>query len=166
VHGIALPPNKLDAPPPRRLKGQFSRIEHQSQAYQRRQAPHVLTELALQLPAGIHSVYYYDTIGNVSTSHLQVAPSPSQGGLPGRNSLLEIRPRYPLLGGWNYSFTLGWDSPLEDYAGWDAQNGKYVVGIPIMTLFGGSVVEDAEVKVVLPEASTYVLKPRSTLILN
>lgn len=113
-----------------------------------------MTELALKLPAGIHSVYYYDTIGNVSTSHLRVAPSPSQGGLPGRSSLLELRPRYPLLGGWNYSFTLGWDSPLGDYAGWDAKEGRYVVEVPIMTLFGGAVVEDAEVKVVLPEAST------------
>ena len=137
-----------------RLKGQFSRLEHQAQAYQHRPAPHVLTELALQLPAGIHSAYYYDTIGNVSTSHLRVAPSQSQGGLPGRNSLLEIRPRYPLLGGWNYSFTLGWDSPLEDYTGWDAEKGRYIVGVPIMTLFGGSVVEDAEIKVILPEAST------------
>jgi len=137
-----------------RLKGQFSRLEHQAQAYQRRPAPHVLTEISLQLPAGIHSAYYYDTIGNVSTSHLRVAPSQSQGGLPGRNSILELRPRYPLLGGWNYSFTLGWDSPLENYAGWDAEKGRYIVSVPIMTLFGGSVVEDAEVKVILPEAST------------
>jgi oligosaccharyltransferase complex subunit alpha (ribophorin I) len=116
-------------------------------------APHVLTELALQLPAGIHSTYYYDTIGNVSTSHLRVAPPQSQGGLPGGISILELRPRYPLLGGWNYSFTLGWDSHLEDYAGWDAEKGRYIVSVPIMTLFGGSVVEDAEVKVILPEAS-------------
>ena len=137
-----------------RLKGQFSRLEHQAQTYQHRPSPHVLTELALQLPPGINSVYYYDTIGNVSTSHLRVVPSQSQGGLPGRSSVLELRPRYPLLGGWNYSFTLGWDSPLEDYSGWDAEKGRYVVSVPIMTLFGGSVVEDAEIEVILPEAST------------
>jgi len=139
-----------------KLKGHFSRIEHQAQAFQNRRAPHVLTELALQLPAGIHSAYFYDTIGNVSTSHLRVAPSQSQGGLPGRNSLLELRPRYPLLGGWNYSFTLGWDSSLGDYAGWDAEKGRYIVSVPIMTPFGGTVIEDAEVKVILPEASTDV----------
>lgn len=137
-----------------RLKGQFSRLEHQAQSYRRRPAPHVFTELTLQLPAGIHSAYYYDTIGNVSTSHLRVAPPQSQGGLPGDVSILELRPRYPLLGGWNYSFTLGWDSPLEDYAGWDAEKGRYIVSVPIMTLFGGTVIEDAEVKVILPEAST------------
>jgi oligosaccharyltransferase complex subunit alpha (ribophorin I) len=67
---------------------------------------------------------------------------------------LELRPRYPLLGGWNYSFTLGWDSPLGDYAGWDAEKGRHIVSVPIMTLIGGAVVEDAEVKVILPEAST------------
>jgi len=138
------------------LKGHFSRLEHQAQAFQHRQAPHILTELALQLPAGIHSAYFYDTIGNVSTSHLRVAPSPSQGGLPGKNSLLELRPRYPLLGGWNYSFTLGWDSPLGDYVGWDAEKGRYILSVPITTLFGGAVVEDVEVKIILPEASTDV----------
>jgi hypothetical protein len=35
-----------------------------------------------------------------------------------------------------------------------ADKGRYTVGVPIMTLFGGPVVEDAEVKVILPEAST------------
>jgi oligosaccharyltransferase complex subunit alpha (ribophorin I) len=58
------------------------------------------------------------------------------------------------LGGWNYTFTLGWDSHLADYAGWDAEKGRYVTAVPIMTLVGGSVVEDAEVKIILPEAST------------
>jgi len=43
---------------------------------------------------------------------------------------------------------------LEDYSGWDAEKGRYVVSVPIMTLFGGSVIEDAEIEVILPEAST------------
>ena len=67
---------------------------------------------------------------------------------------MELRPQYRLLGGWNYSFNLDMDSPLEDYAGWDAEKERYIPGVPIMTILGGSVVEDAEVKVISPEAPT------------
>jgi oligosaccharyltransferase complex subunit alpha (ribophorin I) len=58
------------------------------------------------------------------------------------------------LGGWNCSFALDWDSPLEDYAEWDAEKGRYILGVSTMILLGSSVVEDAEVKVISPEAST------------
>ena len=135
------------------LKGHFSRLEHQSQAYFGRPGPHVLPSLQLHLPAGIHDVYYYDLVGNVSTSALRTAPSIPKGAEANRFSVLEMRPRYPIMGGWNYSFTLGWDSPLADYAGFDSKTGKYVVGVPIMTVIPGTVIDDAEVKIVLPEGA-------------
>ncbi|TBU32897.1 oligosaccharyl transferase alpha subunit [Dichomitus squalens] len=137
-----------------RLKGHFSRLEHQSQAYFGKAAPHVLPSLQLHLPAGIHDVYYYDLVGNVSTSHLRTTPSSPKGTEANRFSFLELRPRYPLLGGWNYSFTLGWDSSLADYAGYDSKTGKYVVGVPIMTVIPSVVVDDAEVAIILPEGAT------------
>jgi oligosaccharyltransferase complex subunit alpha (ribophorin I) len=58
------------------------------------------------------------------------------------------------MGGWNYSFTLGWDSPLADSVSWDKNNGGYIVYIPIMTLIPGAVIDDAEVKIILPEGAT------------
>lgn len=108
----------------------------------------------LHLPAGIHSAYFYDLVGNVSTSRLRTAPSIPKGSEVKQSSVLELRPRYPVLGGWNYSFTLGWDSPLEDYAGYDKSTGKYVVSVPIMTVVPDMVVDDAEVSIVLPEGAT------------
>lgn len=71
--------------------------------------------------------------------------------------MLELRPRYPLMGGWNYSFTLGWDAPLDNSAGWDPVGQRYVLGVPIMTALPGSVVDDGEVLIVFPEGATYVL---------
>ncbi len=59
-----------------------------------------------------------------------------------------------MLGGWNYSFTLGWDSPLEDYGGWQKESGKYLVGIPVQTLMPSAVVDEAEIKIILPEGAT------------
>jgi oligosaccharyltransferase complex subunit alpha (ribophorin I) len=107
--------------------------------------------MLLYLPAGISNVYYYDLIGNVSTSKLRSTPSVSRSVKSPQYSLLEIKPRYPLMGGWNYSFTLGWDSPLQDSANWDAKNGRYIVGVPVMTHIAGAVINDAEIKVILPE---------------
>ncbi|KAH9951690.1 oligosaccharyl transferase alpha subunit [Amylocystis lapponica] len=138
------------------LKGHFSRLEYQSANFFGRPAPHIIPGLTLHLPAGIRSPYYYDLIGNVSTSHLRTTPSASRSLQGSQFSVLELRPRYPLLGGWNYSFTLGWDSPLADSAGYDARTGKYLVGVPVMTPFPGAVVDDAELKVILPEGATDV----------
>ncbi|KAI0080902.1 oligosaccharyl transferase alpha subunit [Panus rudis PR-1116 ss-1] len=135
------------------LKGHFSRLEYQSAAYFGHPAPHALPGLTLHLPPGIHDVYYYDLIGNVSTSRLRTVPSVPKGSQSNQYSILELRPRYPVFGGWNYSFTLGWDSPLRDSAGYDKTTGKYIVGVPVMTPIPGAVVDEAEVKIILPEGA-------------
>ena len=92
--------------------------------------------------------------GNVSTSAFRGAPSVAKGAQGTQFSVFEFRPRYPMLGGWNYTFTLGWDSPLEDYAGWDSENQRYLVGIPVQTIIPTAVVDEHEVKIVLPEGAT------------
>lgn len=112
--------------------------------------------MALHLPPGVHDVYYYDLNGNVSTSKLHPAPSVPKGTTSNLYTLFEMRPRYPVMGQWNYSFTLGWDSPLQDYAGWDKTNGKHIVAVPLLTQVPGAVVNDAEIKIILPEGATYV----------
>lgn len=139
-----------------RLKGHFSRLLHQTQAFNQRIAAHILTQFALHLPAGIHDAYYYDLVGNVSTSNLRIAPSPQKGALTTQSSFLELKPRYPIMGGWNYSFTVGWDAPLADSARYDAKEDRYIVGVPVMNLLVGAVVEDVDIKIVLPEAATCV----------
>ncbi|KAF4619525.1 hypothetical protein D9613_005085 [Agrocybe pediades] len=139
-----------------KLKGHFSRLDHQTQAFYKRPAPHVLPALTLHLPSGIRNAYYYDTIGNVSTSRLRTAPSVPKNKLGTQFSVLEFKPRYPILGGWNYSFTLGWDAPLADYASYDKSTGRYIVEVPIMTPILGAVVNDEELTVILPEGATDV----------
>jgi oligosaccharyltransferase complex subunit alpha (ribophorin I) len=60
------------------------------------------------------------------------------------------------MGGWNYTFTLGWDAPLADSARWDAKEERYIVGVPFWTPIPGAVVDDAETSIILPEGATYV----------
>jgi len=139
----------------RRLKGHFSRLEHQGQSYFKRPSAHVIPGLSLYLPPGVTNAYYYDQIGNVSTSKLRVAPSVPKGQRATQYSLLELRPRFPILGGWNYSFTLGWDTPLADSASYDKSTGKYIVEIPIMSPIYGAVVNKEALTVVLPEGARY-----------
>lgn len=137
-----------------RLKGHFSRLTHQTQTYYKRNTPHVLPALTLLLPAGIHDAYYYDLIGNVSTSKLRPAPSVPKSKQGSAFSVFEFKPRYPLLGGWNYSFTLGYDAPLADSTSYNKATGKYTVEVPIMTVITGAVVNEEQLTIVLPEGAT------------
>ncbi|KAH6914915.1 oligosaccharyltransferase alpha subunit [Coprinopsis sp. MPI-PUGE-AT-0042] len=137
-----------------KLKGHFSRLQHQIQQYMKKPAPHMLPALLLHLPAGIQNTYYYDQIGNVSTSKLRVAPLLAGSPKSSQPSVLELKPRYPILGGWNYSFTLGWDAPLETAVTYDKSTGKYTLAVPIMTTIPGAVISHETLQIILPEGAT------------
>lgn len=141
-----------------RLKGQFSRLSHQVMLYNHLPTPGILTEIKLRLPKGISSPYFVDLNGNVSTSHFRPAPIPSKVALQKSTSMqwstLELKPRYPILGGWTYNFTLGWDAPLRDSVHYDRSQNLYVLAVPFWTPIPTASVDEAEVKIVLPEAAT------------
>jgi oligosaccharyltransferase complex subunit alpha (ribophorin I) len=113
----------------------------------------VLSEITLRLPPSAHSVYYYDVIGNVSTSHFR-SGQPAIGKKRVVDSTLEIRPRYPVLGGWNYSFTVGWDMPLAENLRTDGD--REVLEVPFLTPLKGVVVDEEELTIILPEGATDV----------
>jgi oligosaccharyltransferase complex subunit alpha (ribophorin I) len=120
----------------------------------------IFTDLTLRLPPTAHSVYYYDTIGNVSTSKFRAGSTPETAkSSKVRTSprtvegLLELKPRYPILGGWNYSFVVGWDMPLGDALKTDVAAVKNVLAVPFLTGVKDLVADDVELKIVLPEAA-------------
>jgi oligosaccharyltransferase complex subunit alpha (ribophorin I) len=120
----------------------------------------IFTDLTLRLPPTAHSVYYYDTIGNVSTSKFRAGSTPETAkSSKVRTSprtvegLLELKPRYPVLGGWNYSFTVGWDMPLGDALKTDVAALKNVLAVPFLTGVKDLVADDVELRIVLPEAA-------------
>lgn len=69
---------------------------------------HILDFLLLQtiLPASAQDVYYRDEIGNISTSHLQVLEDSVE---------VEVRPRFPLFGGWKTHYIIGYNLPSYEY---------------------------------------------------
>ncbi len=143
----------LRTPTDTRLKGQFSRLAHQQSRFHAGKPAQVLSEITLRLPPSAHSVYYYDVIGNVSTSHFR-SGQPAIGKKRVVDSTLEIRPRYPVLGGWNYSFTVGWDMPLAENLRTDGD--REVLEVPFLTPLKGVVVEEEELTIILPEGATDV----------
>ncbi|KAK6929185.1 Ribophorin I [Dillenia turbinata] len=124
-----------------RHKGVFSRVEYQSR-------PTIsgissFKHLLALLPPRVHSVYYRDEIGNISSSHLRS---------DSRKSELEIEPRYPLFGGWKATFVIGYGLPLQDFLFESPDGRRYVnfsFGCPLLE----TVVDKLTIKVVLPEGS-------------
>lgn len=70
------------------------------------------------LPASAQDVYYRDEIGNISTSHLQVLDDSVE---------VEVRPRFPLFGGWKTHYIIGYNLPSYEYLYTLGEFWKYLV---------------------------------------
>ena len=58
------------------------------------------------LPASSKDFYYRDDIGNISTSHMKVMDDAVE---------LDLRPRFPLFGGWKTHYLIGYNVPSYEY---------------------------------------------------
>ena len=87
------------------LKNHFSRVTYQQSAYYNPPSS-ALKEMRFPLTVGSADAYFVDDIGNVSTSRFRSNM---------REANLELKPRYPLFGGWNYGFKVGWNNDLKEF---------------------------------------------------
>lgn len=124
-----------------RHKGVFSRLEYQARPSA--SGASSFKSLLVTLPPRVHSVYYRDGIGNISTSHLR---------MEFRKSELEIEPRYPLFGGWKSTFVIGYGVPLQEFL-FEAPDGRRYLNFSFGCPLTETVVDKLTVKVVLPEGS-------------
>lgn len=127
-----------------KLKEGFSRLN-----YMRRSSSYNLNVasykgLELQLPAGAREPYYTDLVGNVSTSSFSQNED--------RASLV-IRPRYPVFGGWNYNFTIGWSVDLDQYVKALAPH-TYLLKVPLLDGPDEMPYDEAIVNIILPEGAS------------
>ncbi len=147
------------------MKGHFSRLSHQQSKFHAGSPAQILTDLTLRIPPTAHTPYYYDTIGNVSTSHFRGGSTPASAARSSKvrtsprtvDGVLELKPRFPLLGGWNYSFVIGYDMPLEDALRVES-DGRMVLGVPFLTGLRDMVVDDVDLRIVLPEGARWVIE--------
>lgn len=127
------------------LKSQFNRAKWAQLQFFRPNS-FALKDLRLPLQPGSVDPYFTDTIGNVTTSNFRSGS---------REALLELKPRYPLFGGWKYPFTVGWNSNADNLLKTTA-NGGYVLKVPFLE--GPKQAEGIEygkvsVRVLLPEGA-------------
>ncbi|XP_051121643.1 dolichyl-diphosphooligosaccharide--protein glycosyltransferase subunit 1B [Andrographis paniculata] len=121
-------------------KGIFSRVDYQSRPIAGGSSfKHLLAEL----PPRVHSVYYRDDIGNISSSRLRTSSKKSE---------LLIEPRYPLFGGWKATFIIGYGVPLQDFLFESAAGIRYL-NYSFGCAISDTIVDKLTVKVVLPEGS-------------
>lgn len=120
------------------VQGSFSRFD-----YQRESSSGINSIKAFKtiLPAAAKDVYYRDDIGNISTSNMWAKHDSVE---------LTLRPRFPLFGGWKTRYVLGYNVPSYEYL--FAEGSNYALKMRLLDhVFDSMVVEDLEVKIILPE---------------
>eukprot|EP00164_Ancoracysta_twista_P008317 GFYU01011983.1.p1 GENE.GFYU01011983.1~~GFYU01011983.1.p1 ORF type:complete len:490 (-),score=156.85 GFYU01011983.1:62-1465(-) len=127
-----------------KLKGTFSRLEYQRNPVAAGVSS--FASLKSKLPPLAANLYYRDVIGNISTSNAWPTSEAVE---------LEIRPRFPLFGGWKTEFYMGYNLPASAGLGFSA-DGKYVLNMKFSTDFEDVVVDSQTLKVILPEGANTI----------
>lgn len=110
-----------------------------------------LRELTVPLKPGSVDAYFVDDIGNVSTSRFR--PNTRT------DALLELKPRYPVFGGWKYSFKIGWNNALGSFLRKLSVGDTYALKVPFIEgpkMAEGIQYERVEVRAILPEGARNV----------
>lgn len=127
------------------LTSQFSRVQWASATFYN-PPTHAIRELKFPLKVGSLTPYFTDIIGNVSTSRFRSNK---------REANLEIKPRYPVFGGWNYPFRVGCDANSQKFLR-KLGGSSYVLNVPFLEgpkQGEGVEYEHVEVRVILPEGA-------------
>ncbi|XP_037301440.1 dolichyl-diphosphooligosaccharide--protein glycosyltransferase subunit 1 [Manduca sexta] len=124
-----------------KLKGPFSRYDYQQDHHS---GPASVRSYKTLLPASASDVYYRDTNGNISTSNMKVKKDSVE---------LDLRPRYPLFGGWRTHYTLGYNVPSYEYL-YHSGNEYLLKMRAVDHIFDDMQVDELVTKIILPEGST------------
>lgn len=125
------------------LKGSFSRYDFQKDP---RGAQACVKSYKTILPASATGVYYRDTNGNISTSNMKLLKDSVE---------LDLRPRFPLFGGWKTHYTLGYNVPSFEYLFNTGDN--YLLKMRVIDhIFDDMVVDELLVKIILPEGCSNI----------
>ncbi|KAK0422653.1 hypothetical protein QR680_007701 [Steinernema hermaphroditum] len=126
------------------LSGPFSRLDDLLDRRGSKQP--VVKAYKTLLPGSARDIYYRDLIGNISTSSVRKVAS---------NVEVELRPRFPLYGGWKTNYVLGYNLPTADFL---SSNGDefHLRMKAIDRIFENAVIEHATVKIILPEGASNI----------
>ena len=136
-----------------KLANHFSRVSWATQNFYMQSgslATSALRELKVPLKAGSADPYFTDDIGNVSTSRFR--PNSI------RDASLELKPRYPLFGGWKYSFRIGWNNALSSFLRQlKSESDTYILSVPLLEgprMPEGIQYQHFTLRIILPEGAS------------
>ncbi|EFX75282.1 hypothetical protein DAPPUDRAFT_226428 [Daphnia pulex] len=126
-----------------KLKGSFSRFEYQRE----HSGVSSIKSFKTVLPELAADVYYRDEIGNISTSNLR---QEDDGDVS-----LELRPRFPLFGGWKTHYVVGYNLP--SFSNLFNSGDEFVLQMDLIShIFDHMVIDDALVRIILPEGASNI----------
>lgn len=131
-----------------KLTSGFSRLQWMAGRYAQQAAHWSLSWLDFAPNDEIHwddSLYYHtDLVGKVST--------------PGvTDDHLIIQPRFPMFGGWNYNFTLGYEQPIGSVLHVvDKSPDTFIAKIPLVNTVTDMTYDDVTVNFYLPEGAVFL----------
>lgn len=122
------------------LKGSFSRYEY---ARESKSGQACIQSFDTMLPAAASDIYYRDEIGNISTSHTRIKKDSVD---------LNLRPRFPLFGGWKSRYTIGYNVPSYEYL--FHLGDEYTLEMRLLDhIFDDMVVDEMVLRIILPEGA-------------
>lgn len=123
-----------------KLKGTFSRLDYQRGLTTKASIANFKTHL----PSSAKDIYYRDEIGNISTSHVRKMKDAME---------VDIRPRFPLFGGWKTHYVLGYNAPSSDFL--LKNGGNFILQTRLVDhMYQNQAIDQATIKIILPEGAS------------
>ena len=129
------------------IDGQFSRIDYMPHINPN-QGQNAVADLSIEFPDYIHGLYYYDYIGNISSSSARR-----------NNGKVEMvyQLRFPVFGQWKIDWNMGYMMPTQHHLYKDIKNDlEHTLEVDLMHGYDSSLTEDFHVRVILPEGSSNI----------
>jgi len=126
------------------LKGEFGRVSYNK--HNPANGKTAVKQLYAEIPYHAWGAFYYDEIGNISTSR-------AWRDSKDKVVKLGLEPRFPILGGWKTTFNLGYNLPPQKFLYQNITSGKYVLKQLFYIDLHELVSEDYTLKVILPEGA-------------
>ncbi|KAJ2810433.1 dolichyl-diphosphooligosaccharide--protein glycosyltransferase subunit 1 [Coemansia furcata] len=135
------------------LSGGFDKVDQMVSKYMRRRDNLVKT-LLVKVPEDARSMYFVDEIGNVSTSAVTGRRRPKGEGEPFK--ILQLKPRFPLPGGWNYTWWHGYSVPLHRYL--KISDGRHLLRLPFIGSLAACASQEGELTVAMANAQNTAVR--------
>jgi oligosaccharyltransferase complex subunit alpha (ribophorin I) len=121
-----------------KLKGQYSRIDLDMM----KAGKNCLRNMHSEYPYYIKGLYVHDYIGNISSSHAERTNT---------NVEMDLKPRFPICGGWQTDWNQGYSMPTRFVMSESTQfDNLYKVSLPFYHSYDVLMTEEYQMQIVLP----------------